>query len=76
MAVVLPNPRRWNPARKGRYVERNMRRIMGRMRASGLLPEEVADISPEEIRLDTSTVMPVTALAPAAAPVATEAARP
>jgi len=46
MAVVLPNPRRWSPARKGRYVERNMRRIMGRMRASGFLPEEAEE--PEE----------------------------
>jgi monofunctional biosynthetic peptidoglycan transglycosylase len=40
MAVVLPSPRRLNPAKGGRYVERNMRRVMGRMRASGLLPEE------------------------------------
>ena len=65
MAVVLPNPRRWSPARKGRYVERNMRRIMGRMRASGLLPEEASDISVEDIHIDTTTVMPVTAVVPA-----------
>lgn len=43
MAVVLPSPRRHDPARKGRYVERNMRRVMERMRASGLLPEETPD---------------------------------
>jgi monofunctional biosynthetic peptidoglycan transglycosylase len=54
MAVVLPNPRRWSPARRGRYVERNMRRIMDRMRASGLLPDEPSEVVPEEIRLDTS----------------------
>jgi hypothetical protein len=42
-----------------------MRRIMGRMRASGLLPEEASDISPEDLRIDTTTVMPVTALVPA-----------
>jgi monofunctional biosynthetic peptidoglycan transglycosylase len=53
MAVVLPNPKRWSPAQRGRYVERNMRRIMGRMRASGLLPEEPSEVVPEEIRLDT-----------------------
>ncbi|MCM2304731.1 MAG: monofunctional biosynthetic peptidoglycan transglycosylase [Elusimicrobia bacterium] len=34
MAVVLPNPRRWNPAKRGPYVERNSRRIMGRMEAA------------------------------------------
>jgi monofunctional biosynthetic peptidoglycan transglycosylase len=67
MAVVLPNPRRWNPARKGRYVERNMRRIMGRMRASGLLPEEASPISAADILTDTTTVMPVTAVVPAPA---------
>lgn len=39
MAVVLPNPRRWNPAKRGRYVERNTRRILGRMRGSGMLAE-------------------------------------
>jgi len=42
MAVVLPNPRRWNPAARGRYVERNVRRVMDRMRASGFLPEDNA----------------------------------
>ncbi len=31
MAVVLPNPRRWSPAKRGPYVERNSRRIIGRM---------------------------------------------
>lgn len=39
MAVVLPSPRRYNPAKRGRYVERNMARVMGRMKASGFLPE-------------------------------------
>lgn len=34
MAVVLPNPRRWNPAKRGVYVERNSRRIIGRMLAA------------------------------------------
>jgi len=76
MAVVLPNPRRWNPAQKGRYVERNMRRIMGRMRASGLLPEEASDISADDIRIDTSTVMPVPTVIPAAVPGEPEVARP
>ena len=34
MAVVLPNPRRWNPAKRGPYVERNSARIMGRIAAA------------------------------------------
>jgi len=34
MAVVLPNPRRWDPAKRGPYVERNSRRIIGRMEAA------------------------------------------
>ena len=34
MAVVLPNPRRWNPATRGVYVERNSKRIIGRMMAA------------------------------------------
>lgn len=39
MAVVLPNPRRWDPSKPGKYVERNSARIVGRMAASGLWPE-------------------------------------
>lgn len=34
MAVVLPNPRRWDPAKRGKYVERNARRILDRMAAA------------------------------------------
>jgi monofunctional biosynthetic peptidoglycan transglycosylase len=40
MAVVLPNPRRWDPAKRGRYVERNASRIIARMAASGRWPED------------------------------------
>ncbi len=40
LAVVLPSPRRHNPAKGGRYVDRNRRRVIERMRASGYLPEE------------------------------------
>ncbi|MBI2790157.1 MAG: monofunctional biosynthetic peptidoglycan transglycosylase [Elusimicrobia bacterium] len=54
MAVVLPNPRRWNPAKRGPYVERNSARIMGRIAAAdraraaraGEAPAE-ADLAPE-----------------------------
>jgi len=39
LAVVLPNPRRWDPGKGGKYVEKNSRRIIERMAASGLWPE-------------------------------------
>jgi monofunctional biosynthetic peptidoglycan transglycosylase len=40
MAVILPSPNRHNPAKGGRYVERNMKRIISRMQVSGYWPEE------------------------------------
>jgi monofunctional biosynthetic peptidoglycan transglycosylase len=40
LAVVLPNPRRWDPARRGKYVEKNSARIITRMQASGLWPDD------------------------------------
>jgi monofunctional biosynthetic peptidoglycan transglycosylase len=39
MAVVLPNPRRWDPSKHGPYVERNSARIVARMAESGLWPD-------------------------------------
>jgi monofunctional biosynthetic peptidoglycan transglycosylase len=52
MAVVLPNPRRWDPSKPGKYVERNSARIVSRMRASGLWPED----PPEPDATDTLTL--------------------
>jgi monofunctional biosynthetic peptidoglycan transglycosylase len=49
MAVVLPNPRRWNPAKRGPYVERNSRRIFGRMTAAD---RERAAAAGEEVEAD------------------------
>ena len=40
MAVVLPNPRRWDPSKNGKYVQRNSARIVKRMAASGLWPDQ------------------------------------
>ncbi|MDE2144156.1 MAG: monofunctional biosynthetic peptidoglycan transglycosylase, partial [Elusimicrobia bacterium] len=51
MAVVLPNPRRWNPSKPGRYVERNAARIVGRMAASGLWPAD------DDLDQSTSTIV-------------------
>jgi monofunctional biosynthetic peptidoglycan transglycosylase len=39
MAVVLPNPRRWDPSKAGPYVQRNSARIASRMAASGQRPD-------------------------------------
>ena len=62
MAAVLPNPRRWNPAAPGPYVERNSRRIMDRMRASGFLPDEpvILQIVPAENPPSAVPVQPKT----------------
>ena len=49
MAVVLPNPRRWNPATRGVYVERNSRRIIGRMMAADRERAEVDAADDDEI---------------------------
>ncbi|MFA6003990.1 MAG: monofunctional biosynthetic peptidoglycan transglycosylase [Elusimicrobiota bacterium] len=55
MAVVLPNPNRWNPAKRGNYVERNMRRVVGRMQASGFLPDDAVGAPGEELRISSAT---------------------
>jgi monofunctional biosynthetic peptidoglycan transglycosylase len=62
MAVVLPNPRRWSPDKRGKYVERNSRRIIGRMQKSGLWPAELdaddADGAFQDLALSTAAYMP------------------
>ncbi len=63
MAVVLPNPRRWSPAKRGPYVERNSRRIIGRMQKSGLWPEGLdggdADAAFQDVALSTPMADPI-----------------
>ena len=65
LAVVLPNPRRWNPAKPGQYVERNSRRIVERMLAAdraralaaGVDEDSViADLVDEAAAISTTTV--------------------
>ncbi|MBI2387067.1 MAG: monofunctional biosynthetic peptidoglycan transglycosylase [Elusimicrobia bacterium] len=48
MAVVLPNPRRWSPAKRGPYVERNSARIMGRIAAADRARAAAAGEPPAE----------------------------
>ncbi|MBI3554553.1 MAG: monofunctional biosynthetic peptidoglycan transglycosylase [Elusimicrobia bacterium] len=40
LAVVLPSPARHDPGKGGPYVDRNSRRVMARMRASGYMTDE------------------------------------
>ncbi|OGS52256.1 MAG: monofunctional biosynthetic peptidoglycan transglycosylase [Elusimicrobia bacterium RIFOXYB2_FULL_62_6] len=40
LAAALPSPRRYNPVKKTRFMEKSKNRIISRMRASGFLPEE------------------------------------
>lgn len=68
MAVVLPNPRRWDPAKRGRYVERNSRRIVGRMIASGLWPEEDAEVATSTTEAAVVAASTEAAAAPLTAP--------
>ena len=48
LAAVLPSPRRYDPLRNSRFMERRKSSIISRMRASGYLPEEIADEDIEE----------------------------
>ena len=40
LAAVLPSPRRYSPTKGTRFMERRKSQIVGRMRASGYLPDE------------------------------------
>jgi monofunctional biosynthetic peptidoglycan transglycosylase len=62
MAVVLPNPRRWDPAKRGKYVERNSARIISRMAATGWWPgfaDDEESIVPVESSTDPASGLEV-----------------
>jgi len=63
LAVVLPSPLRHDPGKGGRYIDRNSRRVMARMRMSGYLPDEDAG----EFEVYTSTELELPALSTATA---------
>ncbi len=73
MAVVLPNPRRWDPAKRGPYVERNSKRIVERMMAADRAraaaegePEDDEDAPAEPaVYSDSTTVNSSTGSVPA-----------
>ncbi|MBI5247501.1 MAG: monofunctional biosynthetic peptidoglycan transglycosylase [Elusimicrobia bacterium] len=52
LAVVLPNPRRWNPSKRGVYVERNSKRIIDRMLAADLARAKAAGEDEEPVIVD------------------------
>jgi monofunctional biosynthetic peptidoglycan transglycosylase len=56
MAVVLPNPRRWSPAKRGPYVERNSLRILNRMAAADRERAAAAGAPPAEEAPDDAGV--------------------
>jgi len=69
MAVVLPNPRRWDPAKRGKYVERNSQRIIARMMAADRARAEAEgapdeEIEEAEVSIDTATVVGSTIAVP------------
>jgi monofunctional glycosyltransferase len=55
LAAVLPNPRRWNPASDSKYVARNSRRIMQRMKESGFLPDEEEGEEYDDVAVSSDT---------------------
>lgn len=62
LAAALPSPRRYNPTGGTRFMERQKNRIVGRMRASGYLPDEAEDEALDEtFEALTSTDAPVAA---------------
>ncbi|MDD5303487.1 MAG: monofunctional biosynthetic peptidoglycan transglycosylase [Elusimicrobia bacterium] len=75
MAVVLPNPRRWDPAKRGVYVERNSKRIIARMMAADRARAEAdgeddEEIIEPEVAVDTAAVTASTDAAPGGPPLA------
>lgn len=67
LAVVLPNPRRWNPMKRGAYVERNSRRIISRMKASGWWSADMEEAG-EAFTVDAPAASPESAEELAQAP--------
>ncbi|MCX5793158.1 MAG: monofunctional biosynthetic peptidoglycan transglycosylase [Elusimicrobia bacterium] len=62
LAAVLPSPRRYNPVKGTRFMQRRKSQIVGRMRASGYLPEEAEaedlDASVDEVIASTAPAVP------------------
>jgi monofunctional biosynthetic peptidoglycan transglycosylase len=70
LAAVLPSPRRYNPVKSTQFMERQINRIVGRMRASGYLPEEVLAEEQEgdaDLALSSGTAVWSSSAAPAGA---------
>lgn len=55
LAAVLPSPRRYDPVKGTRYMERQKARIVRRMRASGYLPDE--EEAGEEVVVSSETAV-------------------
>ena len=61
LAAVLPSPRRYSPTKGTRFMEKRKSQIVGRMRASGYLPDEAEktdlDGTLEAITASTGTIL-------------------
>ena len=74
LAAALPSPRRYSPVKGTRFMERQKSRIVGRMRASGYLPDETDDEGLDEsLELIAASTGPITVPQDPADPVLTNA---
>jgi monofunctional biosynthetic peptidoglycan transglycosylase len=65
LAAALPSPRRYNPTGGTRFMERRKNSIVGRMRASGYLPDELEESALDEsFEVISSTEITVSTNAP------------
>ena len=63
LAAVLPSPRRYSPTKGTRFMEKRKSQIIGRMRASGYLPDEAEEADLDET-LETITASTYTIVQP------------
>jgi monofunctional biosynthetic peptidoglycan transglycosylase len=65
LAAVLPSPRRYSPVKGTRFMESQKSRIIGRMRASGYLPDGISEEAMEEVLAVSSGTAVLVSSAPA-----------
>lgn len=69
LAAVLPSPRRYDPLKDSRFMNGRKSQIVGRMRASGYLPDEAEE---EDLEEETDEVITSTAPLPGPEPAAAD----
>jgi monofunctional biosynthetic peptidoglycan transglycosylase len=77
LAAILPSPRRYNPTKGTRFIEKRKNQIVARMRASGYLPEEAEEANLDEtLEAITASTETITAPQDPANPVLTNSPSP